>query len=251
MDLPFIWSLRKGNRAMQEEKRILIVEDDEDISMVEEAYLASAGYVTETVRDGNRIAALLREKSYNLILLDLMLPGKSGYEICKEIRQIVDIPVLMVTARTEAVDKIRGLGMGADDYITKPFNPAELVARVHANIRQYERIRKQISEPDGEEQDEIRIRDLRILVNSWKVYKGEREIKFPNREFELLKFLAMNPNIVFSKEQLFEKIWGYDYMGDSATVMVHINRIREKIEDDSRNPQILETVWGAGYRMNS
>lgn len=235
---------------MAETKRILIVEDDADISMVEQAYLESAGFLTEIVTEGEKVSGLLVEESFDLILLDLMLPGKSGYEICREIRGKVDIPILMVTARTESVDKIRGLGLGADDYIAKPFDPAELVARVHANLRQYERMLKKLPGEEAETPEEIRIQDLRILVNSWKVYKGEREIKFPNREFELLKFLAMNPNIVFSKEQLFEKIWGYDYVGDSATVMVHINRIREKIEDDSKNPKILETVWGAGYRLN-
>ncbi len=235
---------------MAETKRILIVEDDADISMVEQAYLESAGFLTEIVTEGEKVSGLLEEESFDLILLDLMLPGKSGYEICREIRDKVDIPILMVTARTESVDKVRGLGLGADDYIAKPFDPAELVARVHANLRQYERMLKKLPGEEAETPEEIRIHDLRILVNSWKVYKGEREIKFPNREFELLKFLAMNPNIVFSKEQLFEKIWGYDYVGDSATVMVHINRIREKIEDDSKNPKILETVWGAGYRLN-
>lgn len=235
---------------MAGKKRILIVEDDEDISMVEEAYLESAGFQTRIVADGEEASDLLQKESFDLILLDLMLPGKSGYEVCREIRDKVDIPILMVTARTESVDKIRGLGLGADDYIPKPFDPAELVARVNANLRQYERILQKLPEEKTEEPEEIRVFDLRILVNSWKVYKGEREIKFPNREFELLKFLAMNPNIVFSKEQLFEKIWGYDYVGDSATVMVHINRIREKIEDDSKNPRILETVWGAGYRFN-
>ena len=235
---------------MAETKRILIVEDDADISMVEQAYLEAAGFLTEIVTEGEKVSGLLEEESFDLILLDLMLPGKSGYEICREIRGKVDIPILMVTARTESVDKIRGLGLGADDYIAKPFDPAELVARVHANLRQYERMLKKLPGEEAETPEEIRIQDLRILVNSWKVYKGEREIKFPNREFELIKFLAMNPNIVFTKEQLFEKIWGYDYVGDSATVMVHINRIREKIEDDSKNPKILETVWGAGYRLN-
>ena len=156
----------------------------------------------------------------------------------------------MVTARTESVDKVRGLGLGADDYISKPFDPAELVARVHANLRQYERMLGKQEKAVSMDQEEIRIADIRILPDNWKVYKGERELKLPNREFELLKFLAENPNRVFSKEQLFEKIWGYDYVGDSATVMVHINRIREKIEDDSRNPQILETIWGVGYRLN-
>lgn len=235
---------------MADNKRILIVEDDEDISMVEEAYLESAGFETKIIAEGTSVGALLEKEQFDLILLDLMLPGKSGYEICREIRDQIDIPILMVTARTESVDKIRGFGLGADDYIAKPFDPAELVARVHANLRQYERVQKKIPKEKNDEPEEIKIHDLRILVNSWKVYKGEQEIKFPNREFEILKLFAMNPNIVFSKEQIFEKIWGYDYVGDSATVMVHINRIREKIEDDSKNPKILETVWGAGYRLN-
>lgn len=236
--------------GMAGERRILIVEDDEDISMVEEAYLEAAGFRTAIVRDGAEVSELMERETFDLILLDLMLPGKSGYEVCREIRDRVDIPILMVTARTESVDKIRGLGLGADDYIAKPFDPAELVARVNANLRQYDRMCQKLAEEKTEEPEEIQISDLRILINSWKVFKGDKEIKFPNREFELLKFLAMNPNIVFSKEQLFEKIWGYEYMGDSATVMVHINRIREKIEDDSKNPKILETVWGAGYRFN-
>lgn len=235
---------------MADHKKILIVEDDEDISMVEEVYLEAAGFETKILSDGQKVQELLEKEHFDLVLLDVMLPGKSGYEVCKEIRDGVDIPILMVTARTESVDKIRGLGIGADDYIAKPFDPAELVARVNANLRQYDRMLKKTLEKKGVEPEEIVIGDLRILVNSWKVYKGRQEIKLPNREFELLKFLAMNPNIVFSKEQLFEKIWGYDYTGDSATVMVHINRIREKIEDDSKNPNILETVWGAGYRLN-
>lgn len=235
---------------MADRKRILIVEDDADISMVEEAYLEVAGFETKIITEGTEVETALEQEQFDLILLDLMLPGKSGYEVCREIRDKIDIPILMVTARTESIDKIRGLGLGADDYIAKPFDPAELVARVHANLRQYERLQRKVPREINGEPDEIRIQDLRILVKSWKAYKGEKEIKFPNREFEILKFLAMNPNIVFSKEQIFEKIWGYDYMGDSATVMVHINRIREKIEDDSKNPKILETVWGAGYRLN-
>lgn len=235
---------------MAESRNILIVEDDKDISMIEEAYLKAAGFETDIVDDGERVCEMVEQENYALILLDLMLPGKSGYDVCREIRDKVDIPIIMVTARTESVDKVRGLGLGADDYIAKPFDPAELVARVNANIRQSERIARRSNADREDDADEIKIGNLRILVNSWKVYKGQQEIKFPNREFELLKFLAMNPNIVFSKEQLFEKIWGYEYMGDSATVMVHINRIREKIEDDYKNPKIIETVWGAGYRLN-
>ena len=236
---------------MADSKKILIIEDDEDISMIEEAYLTAAGFETRIITDGSRVNKMLEEESFDLILLDLMLPGKSGYAICREIRDRLDIPILMVTARSESVDKIRGLGMGADDYIPKPFDPAELVARVTANIRQYDRMKEKFENAvPSEEPEEICIGDLRILVNSWKVYKGDQEIRFPNKEFELLKFLALNPNIVFSKEKLFETIWGFDYAGDSATVMVHINRIRDKIEDDSRNPKILEAVWGAGYRLN-
>lgn len=235
---------------MTDRKKILIVEDDADISMIEEAYLQSAGFATKIVAEGTLVREMLENEHFDLMLLDLMLPGKSGYEICREVRDKTDIPILMVTARTESVDKIRGLGLGADDYIAKPFDPAELVARVNANLRQYERMQQKTTSESNKEPEEIRVQDLRILVNSWKVYKGEREIRFPNREFEILKFFAMNPNRVFSKEQIFEKIWGYDYVGDSATVMVHINRIRDKIEDDSKNPRILETVWGAGYRLN-
>lgn len=233
---------------MDNEKNILIVEDDKDISAIEEAYLSAASFKTSIAADSKEMNELLQKEKFDLILLDLMLPGKSGYDICKEIRDKVDIPIIMVTARTEVIDRIKGLGVGADDYISKPFEPTELVARVVANIRQYERIKK--GGTGIQDTDEIIIGDLKILKNSWKVYKGEREIKLPNKEFELLKFLAINANVVISKERLFEEIWGYDYIGDSATVMVHINRIREKIEDDSKNPKIIETVWGAGYRLN-
>ena len=184
----------------------MLVEDDADISMIEEAYLESAGYRTRIIEDGTLVNAAIQEEKFDLILLDLMLPGKSGYDICREIRDKTDIPILMVTARTESVDKIRGLGLGADDYIAKPFDPAELVARVNANLRQYDRIYNTVKE-EKEEVEEIQIKDVGILTNSWKVYKGDRKIKFPNREFEILKFMAMNPNIVFSKEQIFEKIW--------------------------------------------
>lgn len=235
---------------MGERYRVLIVEDDDDISMVEQVYLEASGFDTVIEKDGDKVIPLINKESFDLVLLDLMLPGKNGYDICKEVRDILDIPIIMVTARTETVDKIRGLGIGADDYIAKPFDPAELVARVNANIRQYNRFTKAGFNETEKNAEEIQIGDIRILTQGWKVYKRNQEIRFPNREFELLKFMAENSNIVFSKEQLFEKIWGYDYVGDSATVMVHINRIREKIEDDSKNPKILETVWGAGYRLN-
>ena len=232
--------------------KILIVEDEEEIAMLEKDYLEINGFETQVETDGEKAVELALTGTFDLILLDLMLPGKNGYDICRDIRNKIDIPILMVTARTESIDKVLGLGIGADDYIPKPFDPAELVARVKSHLSRYERLTKgyRPQENEGEERDIIRVGNIEILTRSWKVYRDGEEIKFPNREFELLKFLAMNPNIVFSKEELFEKIWGYDYVGDSVTVTVHINRIREKIEEDSKNPKIIETVWGAGYRLN-
>ena len=226
---------------------ILIVEDDEEIAMLERDYLEIEGFQTQVIADGEAAETAALSGQYDLILLDLMLPGRSGYEVCRRIRDQVDIPILMVTARTESVDKIRGLGLGADDYIAKPFDPAELVARVKSHLNRYQRL---TGGRGGEEDGAIQVGDLRILPQSWKVFKGGQEIKMPNREFALLKFLVENPNIVFSKERLFETIWGYDYVGDSATVTVHVGRIREKIEDDPAHPKIIETVWGAGYRLN-
>ena len=229
-------------------RNILIVEDDPEIAMLERDYLEIAGFGTWLAADGEAAEAAALSGNFDLILLDLMLPDRSGYDVCRSIRDRVDVPILMVTARSESVDKIRGLGLGADDYIAKPFDPAELVARVKAHLSRYDRL---VSAGGNREPEHIRVGPLTILPRSWKVYKGEREIKMPNREFELLKFLAENPNIVFSKERLFEAIWGYDYVGDSATVTVHIGRIREKIEDDPTDPKIIETVWGAGYRINT
>ena len=240
---------------MEKKDRILIVEDDPDISMIEETYLQSAGFETNVLTDGENILAYMEEHPCDLVLLDLMLPGKNGYEICREIRGKYDLPILMVTARNESVDKVRGFNTGADDYIPKPFDPMELTARVQANLRQYHRLKENRSESQADSGteaavSEIRIGDLRIQPDSWRVFKKDKELHLTNREFELLKFMAQNPNIVFSREQLMEKIWGYDYVGDTSTVMVHINRLREKIEDDPKNPKILETVWGAGYRLN-
>lgn len=231
--------------------KILIVEDNEEIAWIERDYLEINGYEVVVKPDGRCVPEFVINGDFDLLILDLMLPGVSGYEICREIRDKIDIPILMVTAKTETIDKIRGLGLGADDYIAKPFDPAELVARVQSHLKRFQRLTS-AGKGQNEESEEgiITIGDVRILTKSWKVYKGNQEIKFPHREFEMLKFLALNPNIVFSKETLFEKIWGYDYVGDTATVMVHINRIRDKIEDDSKNPQIIETIWGVGYRLN-
>ena len=238
---------------MVNKQKILIVDDDEAIAELVSLYLAKECFDTMMVHDGEEALVAFDTYQPNLMLLDLMLPGKNGYDICREIRDKVDVPILMVTARTESIDKVLGLGLGADDYISKPFDPAELVARVKSHLNRYERLTKN-GEPqngtEGREKDVIKIDGIEIHTRSWKVFRDGEEIRFPNREFELLKFLAMNPNIVFSKEELFEKIWGYDYVGDSVTVTVHINRIREKIEEDSKNPKIIETVWGAGYRLN-
>lgn len=229
--------------------KILIVEDDEEIAMLEKDYLEINGFITEIISDGSLVEKKVMENSYNLIILDLMLPNVNGYEICKSLREKTDIPILMVTARTESIDKIRGLGLGADDYICKPFDPAELVARVKAHLSRYNRLKTPIVQIP-EDDEVLKIGKLTIMLKNWKAYKNEDEIKLPNREFEILKFLALNPNVVFSKEEIYVKIWGYDFLSDNATVTVHINRIREKIEDDSSKPKIIETVWGAGYRLN-
>ena len=226
--------------------RLLIAEDDPEIAMLERDYLEIAGYQVTVVDNGQLAVTEALNGDYSLILLDLMLPGCSGCDVCRLIRDRVDIPILMVTARTESVDKILGLGLGADDYIPKPFDPAELVARVKAHLSRYARL-------TGGGQAEPEMIDLgrvQILPQSWKVLKDGQEIKMPNREFALLKYLAERPNVVFSKEKLFETIWGCDYMGDSATVTVHIGRIRDKVEDDPAHPKLIETVWGAGYRLN-
>lgn len=229
--------------------KILIAEDDRRIAELERDYLESNGYDTYLIDDGSRVIPELRKGGYDLVLLDIMLPGCNGYDICRTVRDEIDIPILMVTARAEAVDIIRGLGLGADDYITKPFDPSQLVARVRSHLKRYARL---TSGKAGGTNAEERIctGDVVIEPRTWKVWKGGKELKLPNREFELLRFMAENPNIVFSKEELFEKIWGFDYVSDAATVSVHINRLREKIEDDPRNPKVIETIWGAGYRLN-
>ena len=231
-------------------KRILIVEDDQDIAVLEKDYLEASGYTADIVSDGAIVVSTILRGEYDLILLDLMLPNYSGYDICREIRGKIDVPILMVTARTESADKIKGLGLGADDYIAKPFDPAELVARVKSHLKRYQRLTNKQKPQHKDDDDTIYVSDLKILPRSWKVFRNHKEIRFPNREFELLLFLASHPNVVFSKEELFEKIWGYDYTGDSATVTVHIGRIREKIEENPARPRIIETVWGAGYRLN-
>lgn len=226
-------------------KRILIAEDDREIAELERDYLEMNGFSSDIAPDGQTALELGMGKHYDLILLDIMLPGMDGYELCAALREKLDIPILMVTAKGESSDKITGLGLGADDYIPKPFDPAELVARIKAHISRYERL----TSPASRER-EIRVGGLVIYPDNWRVTRNGAELRLPNREFEILSFLAQNPNKVFSREKLFERIWGIDYISDSATVTVHIGRIREKIEEDPQNPKIIETVWGAGYRFN-
>lgn len=226
-------------------ERILIIEDDKDIAEIERDYLEIKGFNIEIETDGLKGMNKALKVNFNLILLDLMLPNIDGFTICKRLREELDIPILMVTARKEDIDKIRGLGLGADDYIVKPFSPNELVARVEAHIAMYKRLKGNYTNI----KPEITIGSLRINQKSHRVFVKNKEITLKNKEYELLLFLITNADMIFSKETLYEKIWGYDAIGDIATVAVHINRLREKIEDDPSKPCYIETVWGAGYRF--
>jgi len=226
-------------------KRILIIEDDNAIAEIERDFLEINSFETTIVADGIEGMKQASSGEYDLILLDLMLPGLDGYEICKKIRGTIDVPIIMVTAKIEDVDKIRGLGLGADDYIAKPFSPTELVARVKANLAQYERL----TAGHTVKVEEIQVGNIRVNPKTHRVYVDGREIEFKNKEYELLLFLVTNPDIVFNKEVLYERIWGMDAYGDIKTVAVHINRLREKIEKDPSNPIHIQTVWGAGYRF--
>lgn len=226
--------------------RVLIIEDDELIAELERDYLEASGFEIEIVLDGAEGLKQALAENYDSILLDVMLPGKNGFDICREIRKQSNVPVLMVTAKKEDVDKIRGLGLGADDYLVKPFSPAELVARVRSHIQIHERLLEQKKE---EEVQILIFENLKIYPQERRVYLDEREIVFSNKEFEVLMFLAENPNIVFSKERLFDKVWGFDAVGSMATVTVHVNRIREKLNDNQAIHPFIETVWGVGYRF--
>jgi len=227
-------------------KKILIIEDDVSIAEIERDFLEINGFAVVLRFDGIQGMEEAVRGGYDLILLDLMLPNMDGYEICRRIRNAIDVPILMVTARSEDVDKVRGLGLGADDYICKPFSPTELVARVRANLAQYERLMS-VSGPAKEGAD-IVLGALRLNPQTRRVYMLEEEVDLKNKEFELLHFLVSHPDKVFTKEQLYERIWGMEALGDTKTVAVHINRLREKIEKDSQNPVHIQTVWGAGYR---
>jgi len=232
-------------------KEILIVEDDLSIAELQKDYLELAGFKVGISGDGLAALDLIQENDYDLLILDIMLPGLDGLEILRRIRDVKNIPVLLVSAKKEEIDKIKGFSLGADDYITKPFSPGELVARVKAHLGNYERLKRAVLERGIKKTDNgtISIRGLKIEKEARRVYINGSEVNLAHREFELLLFLAENPNRVFGREEIFERVWGMEALGDSATVTVHINRIRDKIETDPGNPQYVETVWGAGYRF--
>ncbi len=225
--------------------KILIVEDEVAIAELQRDYLEMNGFEVEVCGDGAEGAELALANDYDLVILDLMLPGMEGYEVCRKIREQKNIPIIMVSAKKEDLDKVYGLGMGADDYMTKPFSPSELVARVKAHLSRYERLVGQVKNKN----EVIEIRGLRIDKTARRVFvEGEEKI-FTTKEFDLLTFLASHPNHVFSKAELFREIWDMESVGDIATVTVHIKKIREKIEESSDKPEYIETIWGVGYRF--
>jgi len=228
-------------------KNVLIIEDDINIAELERDYLQLNGYKVEIAHDG--VSGLKKAVSgvYDIVIVDLMLPLKDGFEIIKEVRKSLEIPILVVSARNDDIDKIRGLDFGADDYMTKPFSPAELMARIKSHIRRYERLRGQNTAPEI-----INHRGLEINTASHKVFVNGKQVQFTTKEYELLLFFASNPNTVFTKEHIFTTMWGdeYSYSGDTATVAVHIQKLRKKIEKDPSTPEYIETIWGTGYRFN-
>ena len=225
--------------------KILIVEDEEASADLEKDYLELSGFDVEIENDGTSGLERALSEEFDMYILDLMLPGTDGFEICKRIREKKNTPILMVSAKKDDIDKIRGLGLGADDYITKPFSPSELVARVKAHLARYERL----IGSNAQKNDIIEIRGIRIDKTARRVWVNEEEKQFTTKEFDLLTFLAVNPNHVFTKDELFSKIWDMESIGDIATVTVHIKKIREKIEFNTAKPQYIETIWGVGYRF--
>ena len=225
--------------------RILIVEDEVAIADLEKDYLELSGFEVEIENDGTKGLERALHEEFDLFILDLMLPGVDGFEICKKIRETKNTPILMVSAKKDDIDKIRGLGLGADDYVTKPFSPSELVARVKAHLARYERL----IGSNMPQNDIIEIRGIKIDKTARRVWVNGEEKQFTTKELDLLTFLAENPNHVFTKEELFRKIWDMESIGDIATVTVHIKKIREKIEMNTNKPQYIETIWGVGYRF--
>ena len=225
--------------------RILIIEDEEAIADLEKDYLELSDFEVVIENTGDEGLSRAMSEEFDLVILDLMLPGMDGFEVCKSIREEKDIPIIMVSAKKDDIDKIRGLGLGADDYMTKPFSPSELVARVKAHMARYDRL----VGSNQKVNDIIEIRGLKIDKTARRVYLDGEEKIFTTKEFDLLTFLAENPNHVYTKEELFREIWDMDSIGDIATVTVHIKKIREKIEFDTTKPQYIETIWGVGYRF--
>ena len=225
--------------------KILIVEDEEAIADLEKDYLELSGFDVEIENDGTSGLERALSEEFDMYILDLMLPGTDGFEICKKICEKKNTPILMVSAKKDDIDKIRGLGLGADYYITKPFSPSELVARVKAHLARYERL----IGSNVQKNDIIEIRGIRIDKTARRVWVNDEEKQFTTKEFDLLTFLAENPNHVFTKDELFSKIWDMESIGDIATVTVHIKKIREKIEFNTAKPQYIETIWGVGYRF--
>lgn len=231
--------------------RILIIEDDDAIALIERDYLEINDYEVTICKDGESGMQKALSESYDLILLDLMLPGVDGFTLCRKLREQLDIPIIMVTARHDDVDKIRGLGLGADDYVEKPFSPSVLVARVKAHLAQFERISRHHVTQTTLSTTTLQCGDIVLNPITHRVYIKGKEQNLKNKEYELLLFFMQNIDIVFSREILYERIWGMNALGDNSTVSVHINRLREKIEEDVSNPRYIQTIWGAGYRFSS
>ena len=225
--------------------KVLIVEDEVTIAELEKDYLELSAFTVEIENNGETGLKRALEEDFDMYILDLMLPGIDGFEICKKIREVKNTPILMVSAKKDDIDKIRGLGLGADDYITKPFSPSELVARVKAHLARYERL----IGSNAQENDIVEIRGIKIDKTARRVWVNGEERPFTTKEFDLLVFLAQNPNHVFTKEELCKEIWDMESIGDIATVTVHIKKIREKIEMNTAKPQYIETIWGVGYRF--
>lgn len=231
---------------MEKKQRVLIVEDEKNIVDILRFNLRKEGYDTQEAYDGEVGLALALQEAPDLILLDLMLPKMNGFEVCKRLRdQGRSTPVIIITAREAEKDKILGLDLGADDYITKPFSPSVLVARIKAHLAQYDRLKQ----AGGVDRNQLQLGSVLLQKDARRVFVDGAEVALKNKEYALLRFLLSNPDIVFSKETLYERIWGYDAMGDNATVVVYINRLREKIEKDPSHPRYIQTVWGAGYRF--
>ena len=226
--------------------RVLILEDELAIAELEKDYLELSDFEVVIEQNGSKGCERALEEDFDIFVLDLMLPDMDGFEICKRIREVKNTPILMVSAKKEDIDKIRGLGLGADDYITKPFSPSELVARVKAHLARYDRL---VGSSQQTQSDLFEIRDIKIDKTARRVWVRGEETQFTTKEFELLTFLAEHPNHVFSKQELFKEIWDMDSVGDIATVTVHIKKIREKVELNTNKPQYIETIWGVGYRF--